>query len=87
MEQIRNPGRALFALGNFHSPVKSQREDVQMSNAAASRAELLPAGLRELLGTSVERTGQNKPQNPEEDVKAQGPDSKKGILQQVNFSR
>lgn len=55
MEEIRNPGRALFVLGNFHSPMKSQREDVQMSNAAASRVELLPAELREVLGTSVKR--------------------------------
>lgn len=55
VEEIGNPGKALFVLRNFQSLMKSQREDVQISNTAVSTVELLPTKLRKVSGTTVKR--------------------------------
>lgn len=77
------PGRASFVWKSFYSLMKSQRENIEMSNTAASRAEPLPAESGE---PQWKGTGQNKPKNPKEHARAYGPCSKE-TLQHADFSR
>lgn len=60
VEETGNLGKASFVLRNFHSLMKSRRQDVDMSNTAASRVELLPTKPRKVLGVTGKRSRKKK---------------------------